>query len=38
MQDVHGFVFNREENPIHVRSVAIEQVAHLKREDRALRS
>ena len=38
MQDVHRFVFNREENPIHVRNVAVEQIPHFKREDRVLRS
>jgi hypothetical protein len=38
VQDVHSFVFNREENPIHVRCVAIEQMAHFEGEDGALRS
>lgn len=38
MEDVHRFVLNREENPIHVRYVSIEQMAYFKREDRTLRS
>lgn len=38
MQDVHRLVLNREQNPIHVRFVAIEQMAHFKGKDRALRS
>lgn len=37
MQDVYGIVLNREQNPIHVGRVAVEQVAHFKGKDRALR-
>src|SRR5581483_747585 len=33
MQNVHRLIFNGEENPIHVRSMTIEQMAHFKGED-----
>jgi len=32
MQDVYRFILNREENSIDVRCVAVEQMAHFKRE------
>jgi len=32
VQDIYGLTFNREENPIHVWCVAIEQMAYFKRE------
>ncbi len=38
VQDVDDIVFNREQNPIHVRRAAVEQMAHFKREGGALRS
>lgn len=38
MQDIYGLALNGEENPINMRDVAVEQLAHFKREGRALRS
>ena len=38
MQDVYGFVLDREEYPIHVWLSAVEEMANLEREDRVLRS
>ena len=38
MQYVYRLVLDREENPIHVRLPAVEQLANLKWEDRVLRS
>jgi hypothetical protein len=32
VEHIHGSVLNREENPIYVRLLAIEQMANLKRE------
>jgi hypothetical protein len=38
MQDINRIVLNREQNPVHLAWVAVEQMAHFKRKDRALGS
>jgi hypothetical protein len=38
VQDVYSLVLEREQNPIHMGCVALEQVAHFKGECRALGS
>ena len=37
VQDTYSLTFNREENPIHVRRVTIEQLAYFEGEGRVLR-
>ena len=38
MEDVDCIALNREQNPVYVRRVAVEKVAHFKRKYLALRS